>query len=133
VTAGGRRRTILAVVLGGLVFVAASYAIGRQIKQSTEQTTSASPPVATITSEAVLVPPRGPALPDLPRAPTDGDSDTTTGDGTTATTGPPPTTTTGPPPTTSTSTTGPPPTTSTTTTGPPPTTTTTGGTTTTTG
>ena len=85
-----RRRTLVAAVIVGVVFAGASYAIGQQIKQSTEETASGAPPAATITSEAVLVPARGPSLPGLPRRPkkptTDGTTGTTSTTGTTTTT-----------------------------------------------
>ena len=64
-----RRRTLIAAVIAGVVFAGGSYVIGQQIKQSTEETASGAPPAATITSEAVLVPGRGPSLPGLPRPP----------------------------------------------------------------
>ena len=76
-----RRRTLVAAVIAGVVFAGASYAIGQQIKQSTEEAASGAPPAATITSEAVLVPARGPSLPGLPRQPkTKPTTDGTTGE-----------------------------------------------------
>ena len=82
-----RRRTLVAAVIVGVVFAGASYAIGQQIKQSTEETASGAPPAATITSEAVLVPARGPSLPGLPRPPKDESTTTAGTTGPTATTG----------------------------------------------
>src|SRR4051812_4697208 len=85
-------RSVLAVALAGVAFAAGAYAIGQAIKSSTRQTAPGSPPAATITSETVLVPARGPTVPDLPRKPRPHKTPkaTTT---TSATTGP---TTTGP-------------------------------------
>jgi hypothetical protein len=125
-----RRRTLVAAAVAGVVFAGASYAIGQQIKRSTEATVSGAPAAVAITSEAVRVPARGPSLPGLPRQPKDkpvkGDTTgTTSTTGNSSTTG---TTSTGNSSTTGT-TTGPSTTTGPTTTGP----TTTGPTTTTTG